>query len=295
MLPLPLFQKPSAIVRAALWMSASALGYGASAVMVRYLTKTMPVFEIAFVRNVFALLFMLPWLMRVGLGALRTDHPGRHMVRGAFSAINVWFLFGALALAPVADVAAVSFLMPVVGSIFAVLFLKEVSSGRIWGATFIGFLGAVIVIRPGMESFNLGLIFALVSVFAGSTVAILIKSLLRTDLPDTVAAYLFIWHTLFSIVPAIVVWQTPSLVELFWCAMLGLFATMIQRCFNRSMALADATVVLPFNFSRLIWAALFGFIAFAEVPDLWTWVGGLVIFASSIYITRFGMRRNPPV
>ena len=61
------------------------------------------------------------------------------------------------------------------------------------------------------------------------------------------------------------------------------------------MALADATVVLPFNFSRLIWAALFGFIAFAEVPDLWTWVGGLVIFASSIYITRFGMRRNPPV
>jgi drug/metabolite transporter (DMT)-like permease len=292
--PLPLFQNLSAPVRAALWMTASALGYGVSAVIVRHLTRTMPVFEIVFIRNVFALLFMAPWLMRVGLGALRTDHPGRHLVRGAFSAINVWFLFGALALAPVADVAAISFLMPVVGSIFAVLFLKEVTSGRLWGATFIGFLGAVIVIRPGMAAFNLGLIFALVSVLAGATVSILIKTLVRTDTPDTIAAYLFIWHTLFSIIPAIMVWQVPSLAELFWCAMLGLFATMVQRCFNRSMALADATVVLPFNFSRLIWAALFGFLAFAEIPDLWTWVGGGVIFASSIYITRFGMGRTPP-
>lgn len=287
----PRFQSLSAPVRAALWMSASAFGYAVSAVIVRHLSKTLPVFEIAFLRNVFGLLFMVPWLMRVGLGALRTDHLGRHAVRGVFSTVNVWCLFSALALVPVADVAAISFLMPVVGSIFAVVFLKEVSSGRQWGATLAGFAGALIVIRPGMATFNAGLLFALASVLAGASVATLIKSLVRTDSPDTIATYLFISHTAFSLVPAILVWQTPSLVELFWVVMLGLFATVIQRCFNRSMALADATVALPFNFSRLIWAALFGFLVFAEIPDLWTWIGGAVIFAASIYTTRLNTRR----
>lgn len=275
-------------------MSVSSLGYAASAVIVRHLSATLPIFEMVFLRNVFGLLFMLPWLMRVGLGALHTSHLGRHVVRGVCSTVNVWFLFAALALVPVADVAAISFLMPLMGSIFAVLFLKEMASGRLWSATFVGFIGALIVIRPGMGEFNVGLLYALASVIAGATVATLIKSLLRTDSPDTIVTYLFISHTLFSCIPAILVWQTPNMTEMFWLMVLGYMATVIQRSFNRGMAITDATVALPFNFSRLIWAALFGFLIFAEVPDLWTWIGGFVIFASSVYIARINMNRPAP-
>lgn len=277
-------------VRCALWMSLSAFGYSASAAIVRHLAGSLQVFEIAFLRNLFALMFMLPWLMNVGVGALKTSRLGRHVVRGMCSAVNMWCLFGALSLAPVADVAAITFLMPIVGSIFAVIFLKEVSSGRNWAAVFVGFLGALIVIRPGMAEYNAGLLLAVGAVLAGATVAMLIKTLLRTDSPDTIVVYLFLAHIVFGIVPAALVWRMPTLEGWIWLVVLGFFGMVTQRAFNRAMAVADATVALPFNFSRLIWAALFGYLAFAEIPDFWTWTGGAVVFLASVYIARLNTR-----
>ena len=273
-------------IRAALWMSLSALGYAASATLVRYLSNTLPVFELAFLRNLFGLAFMLPWLMRVGLGALKTSRPGRHTVRGIISTLNMWCLFGALALAPVADVSAITFLMPIVASILAVVFLKERSSARQWAASCVAFGGALLVIRPGLEGFNEGLLLALGAVVAGSTVATLIKTLLDTDSPDTIATYLFLSHIVFGIIPALLVWVTPSLWETALLVLLGFLAALVQRSFNRAMLATDATIALPFNFSRLIWAALFGWLVFTEVPDVWTWVGGTLIFVCSVYIAR---------
>ena len=277
-------------VRCALWMSLSAFGYAASAAIVRHLAGALQVFEIAFLRNLFGLMFMLPWLIHVGVGALKTSRLGRHVVRGMFSVVNMWCLFGALALAPVADVAAITFLMPIVGSIFAVIFLKEVSSGRNWAAVFVGFLGALIVIRPGMAGYDAGLLLAVGAVLAGATVAMLIKTLLRTDSPDTIVIYLFLSHTVFGIVPALLVWRMPTLEGWFWLVTLGFFGMVTQRAFNRAMAAADATVALPFNFSRLIWAALFGYLAFAEIHDFWTWIGRAVSFLASVYIARLNTR-----
>lgn len=281
-----------ATIRCALWMSLSAFAYSASAALVRYLAGEMHIFEIAFLRNLFGLMFMLPFLMRMGADALRTAHLGRHVLRGIFSVANMWCLFGALALAPLADVAAITFLMPVVGSIFAVIFLKEVSAGRNWMAVLAAFVGALIVIRPGMTGYNPGLLLALGAVFAGATVAMMIKTLLRTDSPDTVAFYLFLSHIVFGVVPALLTWTTPSLATWGWLIVLGWLGMVTQRAFNRAMAVADATVALPFNFSRLIWSALFGFLAFSEIPDEWTWTGGTVIFAASIYLARLNTRKE---
>lgn len=271
-------------------MSLSAFGYAASAALVRYLSHTIPIFEMAFLRNLFGLLFMVPWLMRVGLGAMRTSRPGRHAVRGIVSTANMWCLFGALSLAPVADVSAITFLMPIVASILAVVFLKESSSARQWAASFIAFGGALLVIRPGMAGFNEGLMLALGAVAAGSTVATLIKSLLDTDSPDTIATYLFVSHVVVGIIPALLVWVTPSLWETALLVLLGFLGAVVQRCFNRAMLATDATIALPFNFSRLIWAALFGWLIFAEVPDIWTWSGGTVIFVCSLYIAHITTR-----
>ncbi len=279
-------------VRCALWMSLSAFGYSSSAVLVRYLSGSQHIFEIAFMRNVFGLAFMAPFLMRVGLGALKTRRLGLHGVRGVCSLLNMWCLFGALSLAPVADVAAITFLMPIVGSIFAVIFLKEVSSGRNWAAVFVGFLGALIVIRPGMAEYNDGLLLAVAAVFTGSTVAMMIKTLLRTESPDTIVVYLFTAHVIFGLVPAIMVWKNPSPEEWFWLVMMGFLGMITQRGFNRAMAVADATVALPFNFSRLIWAALFGYLVFAEIPDFWTWTGATVILMASVYIARLNTRKK---
>ena len=280
------------VIQAAWWMTLSAFAYAASIGIAHHLTEHLPVFEVAFGRNVFAVAFMIPWLMKVGLSAMRTSHFGMHAVRGLFSAANVWFLFGALAVAPIADVSAITFMMPIVASILAVLFFREKTSLWQWLATLAGFGGALIVIRPGMADFNPGLLLAVASVIAGSAVAMLIKGLLKHDSSDTVAAWLFVSHTVLGLIPAIIVWIQPSWQDVLWMALLGYLGTVIQRAFNRSMALADATVVLPFNFTRLIWAALFGFLFFAEIPDIWTWVGGTVIFLASVWLTRISTARK---
>ena len=223
---------------------------------------------------------------------MRTSHMGKHAIRGVLSASNVWFLFAALAYAPVADVSAITFLMPIIASVLAVFVLKEQTSLIRWAAALTGFAGALIVIRPGMAEFNPGILFAVGAVCAGSLIAMLIKTLLKYDSGDTVAAWLFISHIVLGIVPAILVWITPNWEEVLWMVLLGWLGAVIQRTFNRSMAEADASVVLPYNFTRLIWAALFGFLFFAEIPDIWTWVGGSVIFISSIWLTRINARRN---
>ncbi len=279
-------------VRGACWMLISACAYSASIALVHYLVERLPIFEVALGRNLFGLVFMMPWLMKVGLSAMRTSHLGKHAFRGLLSVANMWFLFAALAYAPVADVSAITFLMPILASVLAVLIFKEQTSLIQWVAALTGFAGAIIVIRPGMAGFNPGLMFAVGAVFAGSLIAMMIKTLLKYDSGDTIAAWLFITHIVVGIVPAILVWIMPTWQEILWMVVLGWLGSVIQRTFNRAMAEADATVVLPYNFTRLLWAALFGFIFFAEIPDIWTWVGGTVIFVSSVWLTRINAKKG---
>lgn len=269
-------------------MSLSALFYAVSATIIRHVAAELPVFEVVFLRNVFSIAFMLPWLLRVGPASLRTRRLGGHGLRGLGSAVNMSCQVGALALIPVADMAAINFLQPIFGAIIAIVFLHEAASGRRWSATLVGFAGALIIIRPGFEEANVGILFAVGAAMMGSIIAIMIKDLVRTEPPDTIAAYLFITQTVIMLVPALLVWQPPSWPDLLWLAALGLVGVWLQRSFNRGMAAADATVALPFNFTRLLWAALLGWLAFGELPDAWTWIGGAVIFAASVMLTRRG-------
>ncbi len=280
------FDRLSGSARSGLWMTASALCYAASAAIVRHLSADMPTFEIVFLRNLFGLVFMLPWVMGVGSAAFRTRRFGRHALRGFGSAINISCQFGALAFIPIADLAAITFLQPIFGSIIAVVVLGEVANGRRWSAVAAGFIGAILIVRPGFETIDVGVLLAVASALAGAIVSIMIKDLVRTESPDTIAVYLFVFQTAIMLVPAILVWRTPTWEELAWLAVLGQVGVWLQRAFNRSMAAADATVALPFNFTRLIWAALLGWVLFAELPDVWTWIGGAVIFAASVFIAR---------
>ena len=275
-------------VRSGIWMSVSAVTYVVSIAIGRYLAPDIPVFEIAFLRNAFAILFMVPWLMKVGFGAMRTQRLGRHILRGAMSSTNVTLLFAAVALMPIADMSAINFLQPVIGAAVAGLVLGEMIGPRRWFAILLGFAGALIVVRPGFGDFNLGVAYALGSALAGALVSIMIKTLVRTDPPDTIAAWLFVTQTLILLIPTLVVWRMPTPEQWALFAVIGLMSVILQRTYNRGILAADISVAMPFNFTRLVWAALFGWIVFQEFPDVWTWVGGTVIFASSIWLTRLG-------
>lgn len=282
---------PSAVpapVRAGLWMTAAAVAYVGSIAIGKYVSPEVHFVQIAFMRNMFAILFMLPWLARAGTAALRTRRAGRHVLRGLLSSLNATFLFAAVALIPIADMSAITFLQPVIGAAIAVVALGEPSDRRRWLAIGAGFAGALLVIRPGFEELNLGVAFALASAFTGAVVAVLIKTLVRTDPPDTIAAWLFITQTLMLAAPTAVVWTTPraGLWALFLA--IGLLSVVLQRTYNRGMQAADVSIAMPFNFSRLVWAALLGWVVFGDFPDAWTWTGGAVIFAASLWLTRLG-------
>lgn len=278
-------------VRSGIWMSISAITYVVSIAIGRYLAPSIEVFQIAFLRNAFAILFMMPWLMNVGLGAMRTNQIGKHVIRGFMSSTNVTLLFAAVALIPIADMSAINFLQPVIGAAIAGFALGEVVGRKRWLAIAMGFVGAVLVIRPGFAEFNLGMAYALGSAVAGALVSIMIKTLVRTDPPDTIAAWLFVTQTLILLVPTLIVWKMPSLEEWGLFVFIGAMSVILQRTYNRGIQAADISIAMPFNFTRLIWAALLGWLVFAEFPDLWTWIGGTIIFAASVWLTRQGRKK----
>ena len=278
-------------LKSGIWMCISAVTYVVSIAIGRYLAPDIDVFQIAFLRNAFAMLFMLPWLIKMGMGALRTRQFPRHLLRGFLSSANVTLLFAAVALIPIADMSAINFLQPVLGAAIAGLVLGEVIGRNRWLAIGMGFIGALIVIRPGFAEFNLGTAFALGSALTGALVSILIKTLVRRDSPDTIAAWLFITQTGILLIPTIYAWQTPNAQEWGLFILIGFMSLILQRTYNRGIQAADISIAMPFNFTRLIWAALLGWIVFAEFPDIWTWVGGMIIFAASIWLTRQGQKR----
>lgn len=278
-------------VRSGIWMSISAITYVISIAIGRYLAPSIEVFQIAFLRNAFAIVFMMPWLINVGLGAMRTKQIGKHVIRGFMSSTNVTLLFAAVALIPIADMSAINFLQPVIGAAIAGFVLGEVAGRKRWLAILLGFAGALLVIRPGFTEFNLGMAYALGSAIAGALVSIMIKTLVRSDPPDTIAAWLFVTQTLILLVPTLFVWQMPSIEEWGLFVFIGAMSVILQRTYNRGIQAADISIAMPFNFTRLIWAALLGWLVFAEFPDVWTWVGGTIIFVSAVWLTRLGRNK----
>tara|TARA_R110000787_G_scaffold46459_6_gene112727 strand:+ start:215 stop:1102 length:888 start_codon:yes stop_codon:yes gene_type:complete len=285
----------SPTVRGGLWMMGSMASWACMAAVARYFTGEIHTFEIVFFRSVFGMVFLLPWLFKVGLlKGLRTQRIGMHMARGFIGLAVIYVLFTAIALAPMGEVAAIISTRPVIGSLAAVIILHEVASGRRWTATAIGFAGAVLIIRPGFSEVSTGALLALAAVICMAALSIIIKSLARTEAPDTIVVWQMVVFAPCSLIPALFVWQTPDFWQFILLASTGLFGTLTQRCLTRAFAAADATVVLPFDFTRLIFAAALGYILFNEFPSLWTWAGGVLIFIAVLWMTRGEARRGSP-
>jgi len=282
------------LVRGALWMTVAALLFAGAAAAVRALSATVHVFEISFARCLFGVLVMTPWLLRVGAAGVRTPRMRLYMARAVFSALAMFCWFGGLSLMPVADATAVSFTTPLFGAIAGVLFLREPSSGRMWITLALGFVGAMIMLRPGTGAFNPGALLVIGSGVLIAFSAMIMKETSRADSPDLSAFYQALLMAPICLVPALFVWTWPTAPEVGLAVAVGVFSTLAQRCVARAYVAADVSAVQPFDYTRLLWAVLLGLILFGELPDVWSGVGALVIFASSVIATRGRKRPSPP-
>jgi drug/metabolite transporter (DMT)-like permease len=273
-------------VTAAVWMITACAALASMAGMIRHVSQEIHPFEVAFFRNFVGILVMTPWLARVGWAGLRTQRQGMFLLRGIFgiSAMLAWFW--ALSVMPLAEATALSFTAPLFSSVLAVLILGEIVRARRWGAIAVGFIGALMILRPGVETISVASLAVLFSSLMMASSIIVIKSLSRTESPSAIVTYMVLYLTPLSLGPALFVWTTPSWNALFWMMAIGLLATGAHQCLTRAFAAAETSAVMAFDFTRLIFAATIGFVVFGEVPDLWTWLGAAIIVAASVYIAH---------
>ncbi len=262
------------------------MGFSAMHAMIQYLGKQgLHGFEIAFFRNLFGMVVLAPILIRHGLAPFRTTRLPLHFLRAGVNSIAMlMFFYGITTGIALGLVQSLSFTAPLFTSLLAVLFLGERMRLHRWSALFLGFLGTLVILRPGISEIEPGAVYILMAALMWGIAMVIIKRLTNTDSAVTVSLYMVIMLTPISGVAALFVWQDPTWEQVAWMLAIGVVGTLSQLAFTQAFVLADATAVLPFDFSKLIWSALLGWFLFQQSLDVWVWIGAVMIFVGGLYI-----------
>ncbi len=266
---------------------------GVSSGAVRLLTADISVFELVFFQSIIAIALMMPLVRRLPAGSLARARrrAGLYVVRAALYYLGALASFFAFSQLDIANVQALLFTVPVFTILLASAMLRERVGLRDWAACAIGFVGALIIVRPGLIPINAGALSALAAAGAYAFANIVIRKLATTE--DAVLITVIGNAIVLPIaaIPAAFVWVTPDWGHVPWILALGVFFVAAQFSLARSIGAADARIVQPFNFMRLPWAALVGWMMFNEFPDALTWIGAAVVFLGSWDVLRRQTRR----
>ncbi len=267
-----------------LWMLLTGLLIVSMHAMIRHLAEDIHPFEIGFFRTAFGAPIVGILFWKYGLGILRTDQIKVHGVRAVGHVIAMMMFFTGLTLTPLTTANALAFTAPLFAAVLAVLILGEVFRWRRWAALLFGFAGTLVIIRPGIIDVGTGPLLILASSGIWGIVLVVIKSLGRRDATPTIVAYMVLFMTPLALIPALFVWVWPTWEQLGILLILGLMGTTGHLTLTQALRVGEAAVVMPMDFFKLVWAAIIGFFLFAELPDIFTWIGGLMIFASATYL-----------
>lgn len=267
-------------------MVLAALSFSLMNVFVRSASETLSAFEIAFFRNVFAVVFMVPWLISADFPGFRTPHWKFHIVRAITGTIAMTLWFSALAFVPLAEAVALNFTFPLFVVAGAALILREQVGPRRWLATAVGFLGVLVILRPGFAEVTTGTLLPVIAAFFMACSMLLLKHVSAFESPGRTVLYMNIFMVPISFVPAFFVWRWPDPFTFMLLALLGLTAMFAHLALARAHARADTSAIVQLDYMRLPFIAALAYFIFGEVSDIWTWVGAAIIVSSAIYISR---------
>ena len=243
------------------------------------------VFTAGFLRFFFGFLIIAPFILKSNFNIYKTNNFKFHLIRSIINVPMMILGFAALMYIPLEQIKAIGFLSPILVVILSVLILKE----RIYVirilALVIGFVGVLIILRPGIIEINVGAYMVLLSGLLWSTVIIITKFMSKEDSPMTILTYQYSFVSIFTLPLALIYWTNPTLISLFYTLLAAIVGTILHLCINNSYRLADLSIIQPVWFTQLIFASLFGFGIFGEIPDGWTWAGGILVFTSVLIIT----------
>jgi drug/metabolite transporter (DMT)-like permease len=272
------------------WIVMASAVFAVNFTLIRKLGAEIHAFELVFFRNLFGFIFLIPFLIRAGRSGLMPSRPGLMALRGLMQTFALLFWYWALIVTPLAMAVSLSLLEPIFASIIAILVLREKSSPARWVVVVIGLLGSLIIIRPGFQAVSLGALSALASAVFWGVFLIVGKVQTRSDSVISVVAYPTLLVVPLAVIPAAFFWQWPSLEQYFWLFMTGVLSSVAGLMFAKAYQVGDVTAVAPLSFSRLIFAAIVGFLFFSEIPEIWVWIGGAMIIAAGIYLGRIEAR-----
>ena len=259
--------------------------YSVMDAMVKWLGPDYPVLEIVFFRSLFAFIPISYILWRSGsLAALRTSRPWGHAARALTGLFSISLFFYAYTRMPLANVIAISFAAPLLVTALSIPLLGERVGWRRWSAVSIGFLGVMVMIKPDAGLFDRIAVLALSATVFYSLVIVFIRKLSRTETPTAIVFYYALTATLATGAVLPFIWVMPDAEGWVLLALVGLIGGVAQFAMTNAFRLAEVSIIAPFDYMHIIWAALLGFFIWGEVPGNTIWIGTAIVMASGTYI-----------
>jgi drug/metabolite transporter (DMT)-like permease len=261
---------------------------------VRLLSDTMSSWQIVFIRAVFGTIGIGLFFLWTGLHKLKSRQMKVHVVRSTFNFVGMVMWFWALAHIELAKGIAIHFTMPLFIVLFAVIFLRERIGLYRLIAMLVGFGGVLIILRPSAIDTGLPELAILSSAALYGGAVVFLKKVVADETPAAVTFYTNLFMALGCLVPTVILWApltAADILPVLGLSVCGLFAPFMVAVALRK---ADASMIAAFDFLRLPFTALFGFLLFAEVPDEFVWLGAAVIFASTYFIARREAKKQNP-
>ena len=281
-------------IRAGIFFSIAAVFvFSVSNALIKWLVARYPVGEVVVFRSIFSL---IPALVIVfsqgGWGSLRTHRIKGHLLRSVVQFGSMCAVFMAFSMMPLADAVAITFASPLFLTILAIPMLGEKVGLHRAGAVLVGFAGVLIMVRPGPDLFGSGAPFALMNAALGAYLGILIRQMARSETSSSLVFYNVAFGAIFSLFLVPFGWVTPTWHDMGPLVALGLVSGLGQYLWVRGAQLAPASVAAPFGYMHMIWAMLFGFMLWGDLPDLPLIAGSVIVAASGLYILHRETGKN---
>ena len=271
-------------------MTLASLFFAIGYIPVRELSPKFTAFELVFHRSLFTVLAMLPWLVRSGIGQLRTRRKTLHCVRAGLTYAGMVCLFYAIPHMPLADATALLFTAPLFTVVIAGITLGDPVGPHRWGTILVGFAGALTIIRPGLLEISWPLLAVMFTALSYGAVNAATRALTLTEDRNVVVFYMFALMLPIGIGPAIYFAAVPTWPEAGWLILLGIATFLSQHCLTRAYFETTAAIVTPAFYLQLPIIAVIAFVLYGEEPAFWVWLGGTVIATSAYYVVRLENR-----
>ena len=257
--------------------------------------EELNVFTTGFLRFFFGFLIIIPYILKTKFKVFNTSNLKIHILRSALNLPAMLLGFAALAILPLEKITAIHFVVPLMVTILAVIFLKEKIYLYRSLALIIGFLGVLIILRPGIVDISIGIYMALTSSLIWSVVIILTKKVSKDDSAITILSHQYLYMSLFSLPLVIYFWDQPNLKTIIFILCAAMSGTILHIALNHAYKLVDVSMTQPYSFLGLIVSSVIGYFVFSDKPDLYTWLGASVISCGGILISYRELQLNKEI